>query len=47
MHTLCLRYTIDLNRIDAFRTYIEDQTPVIRDYGGRVVCCYFPPTSLA
>ncbi|MCJ2033823.1 NIPSNAP family protein [Methylobacterium sp. J-068] len=52
MHTLCLRYTLDPNRIDAFRTYVEDETPVIRDCGGRVVGYYLPtdfagPTNIA
>ncbi|MBE7200676.1 MAG: NIPSNAP family protein [Parafilimonas terrae] len=46
MHTLCLRYTLDPNRIDAFRTYVEDETPVIRDCGGRVVG-YYVPTDFA
>lgn len=52
MHTLCLRYTFDPNRIDAFRTYVEDETPVIRDCGGRVLGYYLPtdfagPTNIA
>ncbi|WP_071000343.1 NIPSNAP family protein [Methylobacterium sp. C1] len=42
MHTLILRYTIDPNRLAAFRTYVEDETPVIRDCGGRVVGYYLP-----
>ncbi|MBP1179772.1 NIPSNAP family protein [Methylobacterium sp. PvR107] len=42
MHTLCLRYTLDPNRIDAFRIYVEDETPVIRDCGGHVVGYYLP-----
>ena len=46
MHTLILRYTLDPNRIAAFRTYVEDETPVIRDCGGRVVG-YFLPTDFA
>ena len=46
MHTLCLRYTLDPNRIEAFRTYVEDETPVIRDCGGRIVG-YYVPTDFA
>lgn len=42
MHTLCLRYTIDPNRLAAFRTYVEDETPVIRDCGGAIVGYYLP-----
>ncbi|KST61233.1 hypothetical protein AO398_00675 [Methylobacterium sp. GXS13] len=40
MHTLCLRHTIGPNRIDAFRIYVEDQTPVMCDYGSRFVRYY-------
>ena len=46
MHTLILRYTLDPNRIGAFRSYVEAETPVIRDCGGRVVG-YYVPTDFA
>lgn len=42
MLTLCIRYTLDPNRIDAFRTYVEDETPVIREAGGAIVGYYLP-----
>lgn len=42
MHTLCIRYTLDPNRIEAFRTYVADETPVIREAGGRIVGYYLP-----
>jgi hypothetical protein len=42
MHTLCLRYTLDPNRIAAFRTYVEAETPVIRAAGGHITGYYLP-----
>lgn len=52
MHTLCIRYTLDPNRIEAFRTYVEEETPVIREAGGRIAGYYLPtdfagPTNIA
>ena len=46
MHTLCLRYTIDPNRLDAFRTYLDHELPVIEAAGGRILG-YFLPTDFA
>ena len=52
MLTLCIRYTLDPNRIDAFRRYVENEQPVIRNSGGRIVGYYLPtdfagPTNIA
>ena len=52
MLTLCIRYTLDPNRIDGFRTYVEKELPVIRQAGGHVVGYYMPtdfagPTNIA
>ena len=52
MLTLCIRYTLDPNRIDAFRTYVENEQPVIRKVGGRIAGYYLPtdfavPTNIA
>jgi hypothetical protein len=46
MYTLCIRYTLDPNRIDGFRIYVENELPVIREAGGRNVA-YFLPTDFA
>lgn len=42
MFTLCIRYTLDPNRIDGFRTYVENELPVIREAGGSNVAYYLP-----
>lgn len=42
MDTLCIRYTLDPNRIDGFRTCVEEETPIIREVGGRIVGHYLP-----
>ena len=42
MYTLCIRYTLDPNRIGAFRTYVENELAVIREAGGRNVAYYLP-----
>ncbi len=46
MLTLCIRYTIDPNRVAAFRTYVGDEVPVIVRSGGEVIG-YFLPTDFA
>ena len=46
MSTLCIRYTLDPNRIAAFRTYVEDELPAITRAGGKIVG-YYLPTDLA
>ena len=52
MLTLCIRYTLDPNRVDAFRTYVENEQPVILKSGGRIAGYYLPtdfagPTNVA
>ena len=52
MLTLCIRYTLGPNRIDAFRTYVENEQPLIRKSGGRIAGYYLPtdfagPTNVA
>jgi len=42
MYTLCIRYTLDPNRIDGFRTYVENEVGVIGEAGGRNVAYYLP-----
>jgi hypothetical protein len=46
MYTLCIRYTLDPNNIRAFRTYVENESDVIRKSGGAIVG-YFLPTDFA
>jgi NIPSNAP len=46
MHTLCIRYTLDLNRLGDFRLYVTDELEAIRAAGGRVVG-YWLPTDFA
>ena len=46
MYTLCIRYTLDPNKIRAFRTYVENESNVIREAGGAIVG-YFLPTDFA
>jgi hypothetical protein len=52
MLILCIRYTLNPNRIDAFRTYVENEQPIIRNFGGRIAGFYLPtdfagPTNIA
>lgn len=42
MYTLCIRYTLDPNRIAGFRTYVENELAVIREAGGQNVAYYLP-----
>ncbi|HLH02655.1 MAG TPA: NIPSNAP family protein [Bryobacteraceae bacterium] len=46
MYTLYLRYTIDPNKIAAWRTYAEAELEPIAESGGRVVG-YYAPTDFA
>jgi hypothetical protein len=52
MLTLCIRYTLDPNRIDAFRKYVGTEQVIISQSGGRIVGYYLPtdfagPTNVA
>lgn len=46
MHTLCIRYTLDPNRLGDFKMYVENEMGVIRRSGGDIVG-YFLPTDFA
>ena len=46
MYTLCIRYTLDPNRVQHFRTYVEDELAAIRNAGGKIVG-YWLPTNFA
>lgn len=46
MHTLCIRYILDPNRIAHFRTYVDNELEVIRRSGGKIIG-YFMPTDFA
>ena len=46
MHTLCIRYTLDPNRLPHFRSYVERELAAIRNAGGKIVG-YFLPTDHA
>lgn len=46
MHTLCIYYLLDPNRVAHFRTYVGNELEVIRRSGGRIVG-YFLPTDFA
>jgi NIPSNAP len=37
MDTLCIRYTLDPNRVQHFRTYVENELEAIRNAGGKIV----------
>jgi NIPSNAP len=52
MFTLCIRYTIDPNRLKHFRDYIEHEFEAIRSPGGKIVGYWLPtdyagPTDIA
>jgi hypothetical protein len=52
MFTLCIRYTIDPNRLKHFRDYVEHELEAIRNAGGKIVGCWLPtdyagPTNIA
>jgi hypothetical protein len=46
MLTLCIRYTIDPNKLAAFRRYVEAEQEPIRKSGGKTLG-YFLPTDFA
>ena len=46
MYTLCIRYTLDPNRLKHFRDYVEHELEAIRNAGGKVIG-YWLPTDYA
>src|SRR5262250_1747274 len=44
--TLCIRYTLDPNKLSDFRTYVETELGPIRRSGGKILG-YFLPTDFA
>jgi hypothetical protein len=46
MYTLCIRYTLDPNRVKHFKDYVEHELEAIRNAGGKIVG-YFLPTDYA
>jgi hypothetical protein len=46
MMTLCIRYTLDPNKLAHFKSYVEAELEPIRRSGGRIVG-YFLPTDFA
>ena len=46
MITLCIRYTIDPNRLRDWREYAQTEQPVIQRCGGAIVA-YWAPTDYA
>ena len=46
MITLSIRYTINPNKLNDFRTYVESEQEPIRKSGGRILG-YFLPTDFA
>jgi hypothetical protein len=46
MYTLCIRYTLDPNKIAHFKAYVDAELVAIRRSGGKVVG-YFLPTDFA
>jgi hypothetical protein len=52
MLTLCIRYTLDPNRIAEFREYVDQELPALRAAGGRIGGYWLPtdfagPTNIA
>lgn len=52
MYTLCIRYTLDPNRLKHFRDYVEHELEAIRNAGGKIVGYWLPtdfagPTNIA
>jgi hypothetical protein len=52
MFTLCIRYTLDPNRLKHFSEYVEHELQAIRNAGGKVVGYWLPtdyagPTNVA
>jgi hypothetical protein len=46
MYTLCIRYTLDPNRLKHFRDYVEHELEAIRNAGGKIIG-YWLPTDIA
>ena len=46
MFTLCIRYTLNPNRLADFRTYVDSELQAIRRSGGKILG-YFLPTDFA
>jgi hypothetical protein len=46
MLTLCIRYTLNPNRLADFRTYVESELQAIHRSGGKILG-YFLPTDFA
>src|ERR1700733_12784987 len=46
MYTLCIRYTLDPNRVQHFQNYVDQELQAIRNAGGRIVG-YWLPTDFA
>jgi NIPSNAP len=46
MYTLCIRYTLDPNRLKHFRQYVEHELEAIRNAGGKLIG-YWLPTDFA
>jgi hypothetical protein len=52
VHTLCIRYSLDPNRLPHFKTYVERELEAIRTAGGKIVGYWLPtdfagPTNIA
>lgn len=52
MHTLCIRYTLDPNRLADFRNYVTHELAAIRKAGGNIIGYWLPtdfagPTNIA
>jgi hypothetical protein len=46
MYTLCIRYTINPNKLKGFKSYVEAEQGAIRRSGGKTLG-YFLPTDFA
>jgi hypothetical protein len=46
VYTLCIRYTLDPDRLKHFREYVEHELEAIRNAGGKVIG-YWLPTDFA
>jgi hypothetical protein len=46
MYTLCIRYTLDPNRLKHFRDYVDHELEAIRNANGKIVG-YWTPTDFA
>jgi hypothetical protein len=46
MYTLCIRYTLELDRLKHSREYVERELEAIRDAGGKIVGYWLQLTAL-